>query len=58
MRFIRGDDYWPDKADMKAFGITDTKLKIQHTNKIEVYDDRALRDRILVLLNEDEEEDI
>ena len=58
MRFIRGDDYWPDKVDMKAFGITDTKLKVQHINKIEVYDDRALRDRILVLLNEDEEEDI
>ena len=60
MRWIReGKGYYekPDD-DYKIYGITDYSGKIyQHRNKILIYDaSPALRDRILVLLNESEQD--
>ncbi len=49
--YIIGDDFKEDGADHKTYGITQTNP--QHENIIEVYKDKALRDRILEYLNKE-----
>ncbi|MDF2809541.1 MAG: hypothetical protein K0S56_572 [Microvirga sp.] len=52
--FTKGDDVLKVGDDHKTFGITQTPgtgLAAVHTNKIEVYGDEELRDRILAILS-------
>jgi hypothetical protein len=52
--YSKGDDYKEDFADYKTFGISENKRvdnRLLHTNKIEIYGDEELRDKIIKLLN-------
>lgn len=65
VRYVKGDDYLVDSAEFKTFGIDVSEFdpfrysphkpgadgEGWHHNKIQVYGDEALRDRILSLLN-------
>lgn len=52
-----GDDFKDRGASMMTFGITEIGVET-HSNKIEVYGDAVLRDRILELLNKDYKEEV
>ena len=51
MKYSKGDDYLEDGTDHKAFGIS----REGWGNQIEVYGDAALRDRIIELLNKEQD---
>jgi len=61
-RFVKGNDYKDKGNDLKTYGITDTEsvsalgkgITVIHTNKIEIFGDRILRDKIIKLLNKQE----
>jgi hypothetical protein len=59
MKSYEKGDFFQDKDnDFKTYGITeiDSEMRPQmpHTNKIEIYGDKKLRDKIIRLLNKDE----
>lgn len=53
--FIKGDDFLEEGNDSKTFGIHNKTPGEEWGNQIEVYGDEALRDRILRLLQKDDE---
>ena len=50
MKYEIGDDYQDDETTYKTYGISCN----DHPNKIEVYNDEELRDKILELLNKEQ----
>lgn len=51
--FIKGDDFLEEGADHKTFGIHNETPGEEWIQQIEIYGDPDLRDRILRLLNEE-----
>ena len=51
MKYTKGDDFQESTCDLKTFGINENNSDETHANKIEIYGDEKLRNRILDLLN-------
>ena len=59
--YKKGDDFQEKDVTFKTFGITEIdpdsiNYRKEHSQKIEVYDDEELRDKIIELLNRYERE--
>ncbi len=53
MEYIKGNSFKDEDNDHKTYGITEIGEET-HFNKIEVYGDKKLRNKIIKLLNEEE----